>query len=266
MPDFEATTFAIITGFIVALAAALIGVVLVLRRNSMIADGLSHVGVGALAVASVLNLAPLPVALPVVIIASIFILRLSANHKIHGDSAIALCATSALALGALLTAGEEEEEFEHFLFGDIFSVSLGDVALALALGAAIIAIFALNYRKIFAVTFDEGFAKASGINTERYNLLFAVLASVTVVLGMRLVGSLLISSLTIFPVLISESLFKTFKSVLISSAVVSVLNFLLGFLIAGIFGLSVGATVVLVSLAVLVVVKLISGSKLLRRL
>ena len=252
----------LITGVVMALSAALIGVVLVLKRNAMIADGLAHVGVGALAIAGALGLAPLPVALPVVIIASVFILRLSENHHIHGDSAIALTATSALAVGVLVSSlsGADAEELEQLLLGDIAAVGGLELVLTILLGVVIITIFLANYQKIFAVTFDENFAEATGLKPERYNLLFAVLASVLVVLGMRLVGSLLISSLAIFPVLTAESVFRTFRSVLLASAVISVVTFTAGFLVAWGLGWPIGATVVLTSLVGLVGAKVVGRS------
>ena len=201
---------ALIVGVLVSLCAALLGVSLVLKRYSMIGDGLSHVGFGALAVATVMNLAPMAVAIPVVILAAFLLLRLSSNGKIKGDAAIALISTSALAIGVMAVSMSSgmNVDINSYLFGSIISVSSGDVVTSVILALAVLMMFIFFYTKIFAITFDESFAKATGTNANLYNMLIALLTAVTIVIGMRLMGSMLISSLIIFPALCSMRVFR----------------------------------------------------------
>ena len=194
---------ALIVGVLVSLCAALLGVSLVLKRYSMIGDGLSHVGFGALAVASALNLAPLAVAVPVVVLAAILLLRLRQSAAVKGDAAIAMISSSALAIGVIslsLSTGMNTE-VSSYLFGSVLSLSRGDAVFSVLLSLAVIALFVLFYPRIFAVTFDENFSRATGTKAELFNTLLAVLTAITVVLGMRMMGALLISSLIIFPAL-----------------------------------------------------------------
>lgn len=221
---------ALTVGVLVSLCAALLGVSLVLKRYSMIGDGLSHVGFGALAVATALNLAPLALAVPVVTVAAVLLLRLSQNAKVKGDAAIAMISSSSLAIGVIcvsLTTGMNTE-VSSYMFGNILSLSKGDTVISVILSAAVLALFVLFYPRIFAVTFDEDFSRATGTRTELYNTLLAVLTAVTVVLGMRMMGALLISSLIIFPALSAMRVCSRFKAVVICAAVVSVGCFLLG--------------------------------------
>ena len=242
---------AIIVGILVSLCAALLGVSLVLKRYSMIGDGLSHVGFGALALATVLNAAPLAVAIPVVVVAAFLLLRLSENSKIKGDSAIALISTSALAFGVLavsLTTGVNTDIF-NYMFGSILAMKQSDVVLSIVLSVAVIFLFLIFYNKIFAVTFDETFAKATGTHAGAYNMLIAFLTAITIVLGMRMMGALLISSLIVFPTLTAMRVFKSFKSVVVSSAVISVVCFLVGITVSYAFSAPTGASVVMANLA-----------------
>ncbi len=241
---------AVIVGLLVSLCASLLGVSLVLKRYSMIGDGLSHVGFGALALASVMNMAPLAVAVPVVIAAAFILLRISGNGKIKGDSAIALISTGALAIGVMAASVSPRSnvDLNSYLFGSIVSVSSADLIVSLILAAAVIILFVLFYNKIFAVTFDENFAKAIGINVNLYNMLIAVLTALTIVLGMRLMGSLLISSLIIFPALCAMRVFKSFLSVTICSSVVSSIAFLLGMLLSYALDTPCGASIVCVNM------------------
>ena len=221
---------ALVVGVLVSLCASLLGVSLVLKRYSMIGDGLSHVGFGALAIATAFNLAPLAVAVPVVVVAAFLLLRLSQSGKLKGDAAIALLSSSALAIGVMtvsVTSGMNTD-VNNYMFGSILSLSSADLRLSLILSAAVLALFVLCYPRIFAVTFDETFSRATGVHTQAYNMLLAVLTAVTIVLGMRMMGALLISSLIIFPALTAMRVFGTFRSVTICAAVVSVVNFLLG--------------------------------------
>lgn len=248
---------ALVVGVLISLSAALIGAPLVLKKNSMLGDGLSHVAFGAFALALVLNLAPLWVAIPVVVLASFFVLKLDSNAKIHGDSAIALMSASALAIGTFIVSlAGVNIDINSYLFGSILSVGNSDLILASILLVTIISIFAVFHNKIFALTFDEKFARAIGINTKLYNAIFAILCSVLIVLGMRLVGALLISSLIIFPTLSAQSIFKSFKNVTIASALLSVTNFVAGLIVSYALGTPTGATVVIVNLFVLVFLKI----------
>ena len=251
---------AIIVGILVSLCAALLGVSLVLKRYSMIGDGLSHVGFGALALATVLNAAPLAVAIPVVVVAAFLLLRLSENSKIKGDSAIALISTSALAFGVLavsLTTGVNTDIF-NYMFGSILAMKQSDVVLSIVLSVAVIFLFLIFYNKIFAVTFDETFAKATGTHAGAYNMLIAFLTAITIVLGMRMMGALLISSLIVFPTLTAMRVFKSFKSVVVSSAVISVVCFLVGITVSYAFSDPTGASVVMANLASFLAFSLVS--------
>ena len=245
-------TRALVVGLLISLCAALLGVSLVLKRYAMIGDGLSHVGFGALALAAVMNWAPLAVAVPVVIIAAFFLLRISESRKLKGDSAIALISTSSLAIGVMavsLTSGMNTD-VNNYLFGSILAMSDADVVLSVGLSVVVLILFLLCYSRIFAVTFDESFARATGIHTGAYNVLIAVLTAVTIVLGMRMMGALLISALIIFPALSAMRVCKSFKSVMILAACISVFCFLVGLLVSYLFNTPTGATVVIADLVV----------------
>ena len=258
---------ALIVGILVSLCAALLGVSLVLKRYSMIGDGLSHVGFGALAIASVMNLAPMTVAIPVVILAAFVLLRLSSNGKIKGDAAIAIISTSALAIGVMAVSMSRgmNIDLNSYLFGSIVSVSRGDVATSVVLAGAVLLMFVFFYTKIFAITFDENFAKATGTNANVYNMLIALLTAVTIVIGMRLMGSMLISSLIIFPALSSMRVFRSFRSVTICSGVISVVSFLIGMFISYIADTPCGASIVCVNITFFVLFfiagKIVSGKR-----
>ena len=241
---------AVIVGLLVALCAALLGVSLVLKRYSMIGDGLSHVGFGTLAVATALNAAPLTVSIPVVVLAAFMLLRISENSNIKGDAAIALISTSSLAIGVVvisLTTGMNTDVC-NYLFGSILAMSKSDVTLSIALAVVVLTLFVLFYNKIFAVTFDETFAKATGTKTGLYNMLIAFLTAITIVLGMRMMGALLISSLIIFPALTSMRVCKKFKTVTICSAIVSVICFFIGVIVSYVYATPTGASVVLINI------------------
>ncbi|MCI7805141.1 MAG: metal ABC transporter permease [Oscillospiraceae bacterium] len=242
---------ALIGGIAVTLCSALLGVSLVLKRYSMIGDGLSHVGYGALSVAAVMNLAPLKVALPVVIAAAFILLRMNDNSKLKGDSAIAVFSTTALAIGILVSSKAGlTNDVSHYMFGSILAMDHNDVILSVVLSVLVLVIFVVFYNKIFAVTFDEKFSKASGMKVNFYKMLIALLTAVTVVLGMMMMGALLISSLIIFPAVTSMRIFRSFRAVVVSSAIVSVVCFLLGFFISLLFDTAPGASVVIVNVTV----------------
>ena len=243
---------ALIVGVLVSLCSALLGVSLVLKRYSMIGDGLSHVGFGALAIAAALNLAPLTVAVPVVILAAFLLLRVGRKGKLSGDAAIAMISSGALAVGVIvvsLTTGMNTD-VSNYMFGSILSLSRSDAILSAVLSVIVLAMFALLYPRIFAVTFDESFAMATGTRADRYNTVLAVLTAVTVVIGMRMMGALLISSLIIFPAASSMRLCRSFKSVVACSAAVSVLCFVLGMAASFFLELPSGASVVAVNVVV----------------
>lgn len=241
---------ALIVGVLVSLCAALLGVSLVLKRYSMIGDGLSHVGFGALAIASAFNLAPLAVAVPTVVVAAVLLLRLSRSSKVNGDAAIAMISSSALAIGVIsvsLTSGMNTE-VSSYMFGSVLSLSRSDAVLSVILSIAVLALFVLFYPRIFAVTFDETFSRATGTKTEAYNMLLAVLTAVTVVLGMRMMGALLISSLIIFPALSAMRVCKSFRAVVITAALTSVLCFVVGVTVSYFLETPTGASIVVTDL------------------
>ena len=243
---------ALLVGTLVSLTASLLGVSLVLKRYSMIGDGLSHVGFGALSIALALNLTPLYVSVPVCVIAAFFLLKLSENSKIKGDSAIALIASSSLAFGVIaasLSSGFSVDVY-GYMFGSILAMQPSDVYVSTVLCAVVLAVFILCYHKIFAVTFDSDFAKATGMKTNAYNMLIALLTALTIVVGMRIMGAMLISSLIIFPALTAMRVFKSFRSVIICSAFVSVICFFFGLVISYIAAIPTGASVVAVNLFV----------------
>ena len=251
---------AVLVGVLVSLCAALIGVSLVLKRYSMIGDGLSHVGFGLLTIATAFGFTtPLYIAIPGVMIVAILLLKLGDSGKLKSDSAIAILSSSALAIGVAvtsLTTGMNTDTC-NFMFGSILAMSQNDVILSVIVSIIVAILFVVYYRKIFAITFDEDFAKASGLKVSRYTNLIAVLTAVIIVVGMRMMGTLLISSIIIFPALSSMRIFKTFKKVVISSGVISVICFLLGIYFSYVFNISTGAMIVLVNLFVFVVCSII---------
>ena len=253
--------YALIVGVLIALCSSLLGVTLVLKRFSFIGDGLSHVAFGAMAIASVLNITNnMLFILPVTVVCAILLLRAGQNTRIKGDAAIAMISVGALAIGYLLmnlfsTSPNISGDVCSTLFGStsILTLTKGEVWLCAILSIVVVAIFILFYNKIFAVTFDENFAKATGTRANAYNLLIAVVIAVIIVLAMNLVGSLLISALVIFPALSSMRLFKSFRSVMISAAVMSVLSATAGILISILAGTPVGSTIVAVDIAVFLI-------------
>ena len=249
---------AFVVGILVALCPALLGVSLVLKRYSMIGDGLSHVGFGAMAVAAAANAAPLAVAIPVVIVAAVLLLRISGSSRIKGDAAIALISTSSLAIGVMvisMTTGMNTDVY-NYMFGSIQAMSQEDVALSVTLAVVVLALYIFFYQKIFAITFDETFARATGVKAGLYNTLIAVLTAVTIVLGMRMMGALLISSLIIFPALSAMRACRTFRSVTIHAAVISVVCLAAGLLMSYLGGTPAGASVVMANIAALILYSL----------
>ena len=243
---------ALIAGVLVSLCAALLGVSLVLKRYSMIGDGLSHVSFGALAIAVALGVTPLWFSIPVVILAAFLLLRVADNPRWNSDAAIAAMSASSLAIGILVisrTTGMTTD-VDNYMFGSVLAMSKTDVALSVVLCLAVLVLFMLFYHKLFAVTFDESFSRATGLKVERYNTLLAILTALTIVLGMRMMGAMLISSLVIFPALTAMRLFRSFRGVVVCAAATSVACFCLGLTISFAFSTPVGATVVAADLAV----------------
>ena len=255
--SFTFVQYALIAGLLISLCASLLGVTLVLKRYSMIGDGLSHVAFGAMSVAAVCSLAPMAVTLPVTIIAAVILLGVNSNGKIKGDAAIAMISVGALAIGYLLmnvftVSTNISGDVCTTLFGStsILTLTKSDIVLCCVLAAVVILVYILFYHKIFAVTFDEGFAGATGTNTKLYNNLIAVVTAVVIVLAMNLVGALLVSALIIFPALTAMRVFKSFFSVIIGAAVISVACTLIGLLSAIVFGTPVGSTIVVTDIIV----------------
>ena len=237
-------------GMMVSLCASLLGVSLVLRRYSMIGDGLSHVSFGALSIALAMGWSPLKISIPVVVLAAFFLLRITENSRIKSDAAIALISASALALGIIVTSLTTgmTTDVSSYMFGSILAMSREDVWLSVVLSLVVLGLFVICYNRIFAVTFDENFAKAKGVNVGRYNIIIAVLTAVTIVLGMRMMGAMLISSLVIFPCLSSMRVFKSFGGVMVSSGILSLACFFAGMVASYQFSIPAGASVVVVNL------------------
>lgn len=242
---------AVAVGMMVSVCASLLGVSLVLKRYSMIGDGLGHVAFGALCIAVAFNMAPLLVSVPVVIIAAVMLLRIRGNVRIKGDAAIAVISSSALAIGIIATSLTKGMNIDiyNYMFGSILAMSVQDVYLGIGLSAAVLLLFIFLYNIIFAITFDEDFARATGIRVDFFNTLIAVLTAVTIVVGMRIMGTLLISSLIVFPALTSMRLCSSFKSVVVCSGIVSSICFFLGIIFSYSFDIPVGASIVVLNLA-----------------
>lgn len=256
---------ALIVGILISLCASLLGVTLVLKRLSFIGDGLSHVAFGAMAIAAVVGMTnEMFIVLPVTILCAIFLLRSSGNTKIKGDAAVAMFSVGALAFGYLLmnifsTSSNLSGDVCSTLFGStsILTLSSTDVIMCLGMSAVVMILFVFFYNRIFNVTFDENFAKAVGSNTGAYNLLIAVVIAVIIVLAMKLVGSLLISALVIFPALSAMKVFKSFKSVTVCSGIIAVSAAVIGMLISIMAGTPVGATIVAVDVAVFAIFSIV---------
>lgn len=251
MLSYDFMVQAIIVGLLVTLCASLLGVSMVLKRYSMIGDGLSHVGFAALALAAALNVAPLKLAIPVCVIAAFLLLRLSSNSKIKGDQAVAILCSGSLAVGVMIISLSSgmNTDVNNYMFGSILSISAEDALITKIMAVIVIFMFIVFYNRIFAVTFDENFARATGTHAGIYNMILAILTAITVVIGMRIMGALLISSLVIFPSLTSMRICKTYKGVIITSLIVAVISFVTGFMISFGYDTPTGASIVCVNLA-----------------
>ena len=250
--------YALIVGLLIALCSSLLGVTLVMKRFSFIGDGLSHVAFGAMAVATITGVTNnMLIIMPVTVCSAVLLLRTGSNTKIKGDAAIAMISVGALALGYMLmniasqsgsgrTSGNVTADVCSTLFGStaILTLSIADVWICVGMSVIVIAVFLIFYNKIFAVTFDESFAKATGIRSDLYNLLIAVVIAMIIVIAMNFVGSLLISALIIFPALSAMRVFKSFRSVIICSVIISLLCAFFGIIISILAGTPVGSTIV----------------------
>lgn len=268
--QFPAVRYAIIVGLLISLCSSLLGVTLVMKRFSFIGDGLSHVAFGAMAIATVLNVTDnMLIIMPVTVVSAVLLLRTGQNTRIKGDAAVAMISVGALALGYLLmnlapkngrTTANLSADVCSTLFGStsILTLSQKDVITCIIMSVIVVAVFVFFYTKIFAVTFDESFAKATGIRSDLYNLLIAVVIAVIIVFAMNFVGSLLISALIIFPALSAMRVFKSFRSVILCSVVISLFCASLGLILAILEGTPVGSTIVAADIAVFFIFCIIS--------
>lgn len=255
--EYDFVIYALIVGVLISLCCAILGVTLVLKKYSMIGDGLSHVAFGSMTIAMVLTIADMYLMLPVTILVAILLIRLTNSGKVKNDSAIAMLSVGALGLGYLIvslfsTSSNISGDVCSTLFGStsILTLSTLDVWTCLGLTVFVLAFFVLFHNKIFAVTFDENFAKASGVKTAVYNNIIAIIIGVTIVLAMKLVGSLLISALIVFPAVSAIRLFKSYKWVIIFASIIGVVNSVMGILLSLLWGSPVGATIVVTSIVV----------------
>lgn len=251
---------ALICGVAISLCAALIGVTLVLKNYSMIGHGLGEVGFASLTLAVALGLPPLAVSLPIVMVAAIIIMIISQKKGESGDIPIALVSTGALALGIIITSLSTgfNIDVSNYMFGSILSMKKSDVIISVILSIAVFAIYMIFYNRLFMITYDEKFAKARGINVTFYQFLISFLTALIVVLGMRMMGTLLISSLIVFPAIIAKGLTGSFKELIIISGIISVVCFILGMLLSFFINLPTGASIVLVYIILLVITKVIN--------
>lgn len=245
---------ALMVGTVISLCASLLGVSLVLKRYSMIGAGLSNVAFAALAISMALNTPALETSIPIVVVAAFLLLRINESSLIRGDAAIALISTASLAIGMTLISLSTgiNTDVCNYLFGTILSMTQTDVNLSIVISIVVFILFVLFYNRIFAVTFDESFANATGTNVGFYNVVVAVLTALIIVLGMRMMGTLLISSLIVFPALTAMRLFKSFKSVIIVSAIISVLCLWGGLSFSYVFATPTGASIVLCNIVVFI--------------
>lgn len=254
---------AVVVGILVSLCAALLGVSLVLKQYSMIGDGLSHVSYGTLSIALACNIAPLKLSIPVVIVAAFLLLRMTERGAMKSDAAIAVVSASSLAIGIAVTSLTTgmTTDVSSYMFGSILAMTKDDLVLSVVLSVVVLALFVFSYHNIFAITFDENFGRATGVRVSFYNSMIAILTAVTIVLGMQMMGAMLISSLVIFPALTSMRLFHSFRGVVLSAGILSVICFCVGMVISYQSAMPAGASVVLVNLGAFVVFFLLQKGK-----
>lgn len=258
---------ALISGLFLALTASLIGAPLVLKKNANVGDGLSHAAFGAFAFSTVFNFSHLYVSIPIVVILSIFMLKLNKSKVINEDAIIALISLSSLAIGTFLISVKKgvNVSISSYLFGSILSISKAELILSILLFIIVALFFIFYFHKIFIITFDEVFARSIGINVKFYDISLAIIASLVVVVGMRIMGSLLISALIIFPTLSSLQNFKSFKGVVISNIIISSLAFIIGLVLSYTYSLPTGSTIVIVNLIIFLIMMLYSKIKIYKK-
>lgn len=263
MFSYPLVTNSIAVGVLVSLCAALLGVILVLKKYSLIGHGLADIGFASLSLALALGLPPLYVSMPIVIIASIVIMGVSQKRAVAGDVAIGVAATSALAIGIMITAlsGGFNIDVYDYMFGSIVAIESSDIVMSVVLAVIVLGMFLLFYNRLFLITCDEDFARASGINVTMYQFLISLLTALTVVIGMRLMGTLLISSLIIFPAITARKLVRSFKALVVLASAISVLCFVLGIFLSFFVNLPTGAAIVAVNIAAMLLSALISRLK-----
>jgi len=265
--SYEFVRRALIVGVLIALCASLIGVTLVLKRYSYIGDGLSHVAFGVMALATVLRFANVNVlVMPVIIVVAVILLR--GNKRVKGDSAIAMLSVGSLAIGYMLmnvfsVSANVSGDVCSTLFGSIsiLTVSKAELITCIVVSVVVVVVFILFYNRIFAVTFDENFAKATGVKADRYNLMVSVMIAIVIVLGMNLVGSLLISALIVFPALTAMRIVDNFKAVTICCAIIAVVCAVAGMLLSILYSTPVGSTIVVVNIVVFVLAQIVGAIK-----
>ena len=252
-------TKAFFVGIFVALCSSLLGIILVLKNYAMIGDGLSHVGFGSLSLATFLHISPLLFSIPVMVVASFFLLKMN-RKNLHGDSSIALISMSSLAIGILFSSFQKgmNINLSSYLFGSILAVSTEDLILSILLAIIILIFFFKYYFTIFSITFDPDFAKATGVKVERYYMIFSLFTALIIALGMRIMGTLLISSLIVFPALTTMQYFKSFRGVVIGSFLVSAFSFTFGMVFTCLWDIPVGASIVLFNLLFFLFFKILS--------
>ena len=260
--SYKFVIFAFVVGILVSLCASLLGVTLVLRRCSMIGDGLSHVAFGALALSTVLGAAPLAFSLPVVVIAAILLLRISENSTIGGDAAIAMISSASVALGVIaisLTTGMNSD-VNSYMFGSLTAMEGSDIVLAIALSVFVLIFYIFFFDRIFAFTFDEDFARSAGLRVGLYKTVTAIVTAITIAIGMRVIGAMLISALIIFPALGAMRVFKGFKAVCIFAAILAVISAALGICASCLWALPTGAAIVTFNAASFLVCSVIGSA------
>ena len=251
---------AIIVGILVSFCAALLGVVLILKRYALIGHGLSDVGFAALSLATAIGISPIYIATPIVIIVSFIIMYISQSKKINGDIAIGIFSTGALSFGVIITAFSRGFNMDvySYMFGSILAMNKTDLVVSIFLSVIVIFIFILFYNRLFIISADENFARAIGINIRFYQFLISLLTALTVVVGMRMMGTLLISSLIIFPAFIAKKFVRSFKYLVVLSAMFSIFCFVFGLIASLVFDLPTGAGIVLVNIIVLILCSFIN--------
>lgn len=250
---------AMIAGVLVSLCASLLGILLVLKRYSMIGHGLADVGFASLSLALALGTSPLYISTPILIATSFVIMAISERHGVSGDLAIGVISTGALAIGIIITALTKGFNIDvyNYMFGSILAVKNSDVFVSIILSAFVVATFVLFYNKLLLVTCDEEFATAQEVNLTAYHFLISILTALTVVVGMRMMGTLLISSLIIFPAVTARTFAASFKTLLLSSAATSVICFVVGMTFSFSFNLPVGASVVVINILAMTTAQLL---------